>query len=57
MKVKNGQNELFHIFHISILNVIHNPHFDNDNSDFIKEYFDRGAYGSPYNPLPWDTPH
>ena len=23
----------------SILNVIHNPHFDNDNSDFIKEYF------------------
>ena len=23
----------------SILNVIHNPHFDDDNSDFIKEYF------------------
>ena len=23
----------------SILNVIHNPHFDNDNSDFIKECF------------------
>ena len=23
----------------SILNVIHNPHFDNDNSDFIKSYF------------------
>ena len=23
----------------SILNVIHNPYFDNDNSDFIKEYF------------------
>ena len=23
----------------SILNVIHNPHFDNDNSDFIQEYF------------------
>ena len=23
----------------SILNVIHNPHFDNDNSDFIKAYF------------------
>ena len=23
----------------SILDVIHNPHFDNDNSDFIKEYF------------------
>ena len=23
----------------SILNVIHNPHFDNDNSDSIKEYF------------------
>ena len=23
----------------SILDVIHNPHFDNDNSDFIKSYF------------------
>ena len=23
----------------SILDVIHNPHFDNNNSDFIKEYF------------------
>ena len=23
----------------SILNVMHNPHFDDDNSDFIKEYF------------------
>ena len=23
----------------SILDVIHNPHFDNDNSNFIKEYF------------------
>ena len=23
----------------SILDVIHNPHFDNDNSDFIKAYF------------------
>ena len=23
----------------SILNVIHNPHFDDDNSDFIKSYF------------------
>ena len=23
----------------SILNIIHNPHFDNDNSDFIKAYF------------------
>ena len=23
----------------SILDVIHNPHFDNDNSDFIKKYF------------------
>ena len=23
----------------SILDVIHNPHFDDDNSDFIKEYF------------------
>ena len=23
----------------SILDVIHNPNFDNDNSDFIKEYF------------------
>ena len=23
----------------SILDVIHNPHFENDNSDFIKEYF------------------
>ena len=22
-----------------ILDVIHNPHFDNDNSDFIKSYF------------------
>ena len=22
-----------------ILDVIHNPHFDNDNSDFIKTYF------------------
>ena len=22
----------------SILDIIHNPHFDNDNSDFIKEY-------------------
>ncbi|CAH3194820.1 unnamed protein product, partial [Porites evermanni] len=28
----------------SILNVIHNPHFDNDNSDFIKAYF--GGYFS-----------
>ena len=27
---QNGKN---------ILDVIHNPHFDNDNSDFIKEYF------------------
>ena len=25
----------------SILDVIHNPHFDNDNSDFIKDYFKR----------------
>ena len=23
----------------SILDVIHNPHFDDDNSDFIKNYF------------------
>ena len=23
----------------SILDVIHSPHFDNDNSDFIQEYF------------------
>ena len=23
----------------SILNIIHNPHFDDDNSDFIQEYF------------------
>ena len=23
----------------NILDVIHNPHFDNDNSDFIKAYF------------------
>ena len=23
----------------SILDIIHNPHFDNDNSDFIKHYF------------------
>ena len=27
---QNGKN---------ILDVIHNPHFDNDNSDFIKAYF------------------
>ena len=27
---QNGKN---------ILDVIHNPHFDNDNSDFIKKYF------------------
>ena len=26
----------------NILNVIHNPHIDNDNSDFIKAYFSRG---------------
>ena len=26
----------------SILDVIHNPHFDNDNSDFIKAYFSGG---------------
>ena len=25
----------------SILDIIHNPHFDNDNSDFIKYYFKR----------------
>ena len=25
----------------SILDIIHNPHFDNDNSDFIKAYFKR----------------
>ena len=25
----------------SILDVIHNPHFDSDNSDFIREYFGR----------------
>ena len=25
----------------SMLEVIHNPHFDNDNSDFIKAYFSR----------------
>ena len=24
-----------------ILDIIHNPHFDNDNSDFIKDYFER----------------
>ena len=24
----------------SILDIIHNPHFDNDNSDFIKEWID-----------------
>ena len=24
----------------SILDIIHNPHFDNDNSDFIKAYFE-----------------
>ena len=23
-----------------ILNIIHNPHFDNDNTDFIKSSFD-----------------
>ena len=27
----------------NILDVIHNPHFDNDNSDFIKEYFSGGT--------------
>ena len=27
----------------SILDIIHNPHFDNDNSDFIKEYFSGGT--------------
>ena len=26
----------------SILDVIHNPHFDNDNSDFIKAFFSGG---------------
>ena len=26
----------------SILDVLHNPHFDNDNSDFIKAYFSGG---------------
>ena len=26
----------------SILDIIHNPHFDNDNSDFIKAYFTGG---------------
>ena len=26
----------------SILDVMHNPHFDNDNSDFIKAYFSGG---------------
>ena len=26
----------------SILDVIHNPHFDNDKSDFIKAYFSGG---------------
>ena len=30
----------------SLLDVIHNPHFDDDNSDFIKAYFG-GTYGSP----------
>ena len=24
----------------SILDIIHNPYFDNDNSDFIKAYFE-----------------
>ena len=33
----------------SILDIIHNPHFDNDNSDFIKAYFDGGS-ASPQNP-------
>ena len=28
----------------SILDVIHNPHFDNDNSDFIQEYFVGGLH-------------
>ena len=28
----------------SILDVIHNPHFDNDNSDFIKAYFSGGLH-------------
>ena len=35
----------------SILDVIHNPHFDNDNSDFIKEYFVGGLH-PPKTPLP-----
>ena len=35
----------------SILDVIHNPHFYNDNSDFIKAYFSgEGTYGSPKPP-------
>ena len=33
----------------SILDVIHNPHFDKDNSDFIKAYFSRGLH--PRDPL------
>ena len=32
----------------SILDIIHNPHFDNDNSDFIKDYY--GGIASPQNP-------
>ena len=30
-----------------ILDVIHNPHFDNDNSDFIKSYFKGNLRTSP----------
>ena len=33
----------------SLLDVIHNPHFDDDNSDFIKAYFG-GGIAPPQNP-------
>ena len=36
----------------SILDVIHNPHFDDDNSDFIKNYFSVGGLHPPKTPLP-----
>ena len=38
----------------SILDIIHNPHFDNDNSDFIKSYFMgglRALRAAPKTPL------
>ena len=34
----------------NILDVIHNPHFDSDNSDFIISYFFVGGLHPPYDP-------